>query len=186
MLVHSPVTSVKVSHCFFLAAPRCLNSSHPQLCQESGELVDQCHDEHPWGNGPHQGTLPLYKLTVGGTTCFLSRGASFFLDLQDQPLQNHTLVDCKLVYIHFYYLPDLWCRFCKKNKCGNIFRSIMKIIMSRKEPFLDDYFLWKQCFSQCKWTPSPGLLILTMLQGHVDKYHVLFYSWSAHARADHT
>ncbi|KAK1878248.1 MHC class II regulatory factor RFX1 [Dissostichus eleginoides] len=30
-----------------LAHPQCLNSSHPQLCQEPGELADQRHDEHP-------------------------------------------------------------------------------------------------------------------------------------------
>lgn len=57
----------------FSAPSRCLNSSHPQLCQEPGELADQCHDEHSWRNGPHQGTLPLCSSPHSGTTIFLAK-----------------------------------------------------------------------------------------------------------------
>lgn len=89
MKTYSEVTSIEVPYPFFLAAPRCLNSSHPQLCQEPGELADQCHDEHPRGNGPHQGTIPFTSLELVEQHVFLSHGANCFVGLfEDLLLQN--------------------------------------------------------------------------------------------------
>ncbi|KAG5854066.1 hypothetical protein ANANG_G00033570 [Anguilla anguilla] len=56
-LVEILIPSECTLHTYIPPHPQCLNSSHPQLRQEPGELAHQRHDEHSRGDGPHQGDL---------------------------------------------------------------------------------------------------------------------------------
>jgi hypothetical protein len=51
----------------YLSLSRCLDSSHPQLCQKPGRLAQQCHERHSTENDPDKGTDTLSSLTHSHT-----------------------------------------------------------------------------------------------------------------------